>query len=209
MSRVSARFFALVTLGAVIGLIAPAPCAADGTVIRIYDTGAASLEVRSAAIRSAAAILEAAGAAVVWYDCTDSLAHACVTPRSTHDLIVRIMPTSSGVFHTTNAAELHANIGDSDLPLGFAVVDPSTRTGAMATIFHDQVMSVARRSGADTSTLLGRTLAHEVGHLLLRAMGHSRTGLMRAVWTDAELAMNRHDDWIFSAPEQRLLTRPR
>jgi hypothetical protein len=204
MSRAAARLVTVVTLSAVIGLVAPTASAADGQIIiRIYDTGAAPPDLRAAAIRAAAAIFEEAGVAAAWYDCTDGLTSACQTPRSARDLIVRIMPTSAGTSHIPGAAELHANIGESDLPLGFAVVDPSTRSGAMATIFHDQVLSVARRSGTDSSELLGRTLAHEVGHLLLRAMGHSRTGLMRAVWTDAELIMNRHDDWVFGPHERR------
>jgi hypothetical protein len=203
MSRAAARLVTVVTLSAVIGLVAPTASAADGhIIIRIYDTGAAPPDLRAAAIRAAAAILEEAGVAAAWHDCTDGLTTACQTPRSPRDLIVRIMPTA-GASHIPGAAELHANVGDSDLPLGFAVVDPSTRTGAMATIFQDQVLMVARRNGADASELLGRTLAHEVGHLLLRAMGHSRTGLMRAVWTDAELITNRHDDWVFTSHERR------
>src|SRR4029434_6614158 len=100
-----------------------------------------------------------------------------------------------------------ANREDSYFRLGFAIVDPITRTGAMATVFHDQVHAVARRTGVDLSELLGRTLAHEIGHLVLRAPGHSTTGLMRAVWTDAELTMNRRDDWLFAQSDRDRLQR--
>ena len=89
--------------------------------------------------------------------------------------------------------------GDAEPPLGFAVVDPDTQAGKMATVFHDQVDAVARRTGVARSELLGRALAHEVGHLLLGVRGHSRTGIMRAVWTDDELTRDRPDDWVFAA----------
>ena len=72
----------------------------------------------------------------------------------------------------------------------------------MATIYYDRVLHVARRAGLDASDLLGRAMAHEIGHLLLRVPGHNRSGLMRAVWTDAELAQNRRDDWSFTDAER-------
>ena len=45
----------------------------------------------------------------------------------------------------------------------------------------------------------------EIGHLLLGVLGHSRTGIMRAVWTDDELTRARPEDWLFAAGDiQRL-----
>jgi hypothetical protein len=75
----------------------------------------------------------------------------------------------------------------------------------MATVFHDQVEAVARRTGVARSELLGRALAHEVGHLLLGVRGHSRTGIMRAVWTDDELTRDRPDDWLFASADRQKL----
>ena len=91
------------------------------------------------------------------------------------------------------------------LPLGVAVIDPVTLSGEMATIFHEQVRTVARRSGVDDAELLGRAVAHEIGHLLLRCAQHSRTGLMRGAWSIEELTRNRREDWVFApADRQRL-----
>ncbi|HEY1306106.1 MAG TPA: hypothetical protein VGF24_21280 [Vicinamibacterales bacterium] len=187
-------------------IVAASTAAADEprVVIRIYDAGVSTAHLREAAIRTAAAILDEAGVAAEWHDCTDGISRACQHPGPVRDLIVRIMPATT-TLHPQSAAEVRANLENSDFRLGFAVVDPVRHTGAMATIFHDQVESVARRSGVDGSELLGRTLAHEIGHLLLGVRGHSRTGLMRAVWTDAELTMNRRDDWVFTAPDHRRL----
>lgn len=210
MSRL-ARLATPIAVSVLMLIASPRPVAAgEGRprlTIRIYDTGASSTPVREAAILAAAAILDEAGVSAEWHDCTDGLARACFGPDRAHDLIVRIMPATFSTRQAKSAAEVHANLEDSDFPLGFAVVDPVKHTGAMATIFYQQVQSVARRSGVDGSELLGRTLAHEVGHLLLRIRGHSRTGLMRAVWTDAELTMNRREDWLFTAPDRRRLPR--
>jgi hypothetical protein len=168
-------------------------------VVRIYDVGASDVATRRSAIDVAAEIFARAGLAIEWHDCTDGVDRACQRAGVSRDLIVRLMPSSTGL-RGRRSAEVHANVQDADFPLGFAVVDPSTHTGAMATIFNDQVVSVARRSSIDISALLGRAVAHELGHLLLRARGHSRTGLMRAVWTDEELAADRPADWVFSDP---------
>jgi hypothetical protein len=83
-----------------------------------------------------------------------------------------------------------------------AVINPVTLSGEMATIFHEQVRTVTRRSGVDDATLLGRAVAHEVGHLLLRAREHSATGIMRGAWSLEELTTERPDDWQF-APTDR------
>ena len=177
-------------------------------VVRVYDTGNAASEVRAASMRIAAAIVEDAGIAVDWHDCSDSGDSSCKKSPRTLNLIVRIMPTFvavPGKAVLRSSVETHESVGRSDVQLGFAVIDPVTRAGTMATIFDDQVRDVARRSGVDRSELLGRALAHEVGHLLLREMSHSPTGLMRAVWTDAELSLNRLEDWVFAPLDRHRL----
>jgi hypothetical protein len=201
MSKLRARTIGLLTL-ALSAVAAVTDVSADESriAIRIYDTAAISAGQRAAAIRTAAAILDEAGLMVDWRDCSDRLAHrSCQEPRRARDLIVRIMPTS--VSRTTSA--------DAGFRLGVAVLDPGTRAGEMATIFHDRVQSVAHRTGVDCGQLLGRALAHEVGHLLLREMGHSRHGLMRAVWTDEELTSTRREDWLFAPSDLRQLQRAR
>jgi hypothetical protein len=173
-------------------------------IIRVYDTTDTASNLRSAAIRTAAEIVADAGIAVEWRDCTSaSTEPACQDVRPGHDLIVRIMPevTPSASFRGS-ALQLRTVPGGS-FQLGVAVINPVTLSGEMATIFYEQVRSVARRSGVEDADLLGRALAHETGHLLLRVREHSRTGLMRGVWSIEELTQNRPDDWTF-APADRL-----
>jgi hypothetical protein len=168
-------------------------------VIRLYDIATGDAEGRGAAMRLVAAMMADAGVIVDWRDCSrGGDAHPCRTVRGAHDLVVRIMPAF--VPRTADAAR--DQDGDGDLQLGFAAVDPAGQGNVMATIYYDRVLLVARRAGLGASDLLGRAIAHEIGHLLLRVPGHNRSGLMRAVWTDAELAQNRRDDWSFTDAER-------
>src|SRR6187399_3073964 len=152
-------------------------------VIRLYDIATGDAEGRAAAMRLVAAMMADAGVTVDWRDCSrGGDAHPCRTVRGAHDLVVRIMPAF--VPRTADAAR--DQDGDGDLQLGFAAVDPAGQGNVMATVYYDRVLLVARRAGLGASDLLGRAIAHEIGHLLLRVPGHNRSGLMRAVFTDAE-----------------------
>jgi hypothetical protein len=122
------------------------------------------------------------------------------------DLIVRIMPeVTPGSTFRRSSLQLHTTSGEISLPLGIAVIDPVTLAGEMATIFHEQVRTIAHQSGIDDAELLGRAVAHEIGHLLLRVRSHSRTGLMRGAWSHEELMRNRREDWRFSPGDRQKL----
>jgi hypothetical protein len=208
MSNTAVR--AVVTLSALGALIAAVDLRAEEPqpriVIRVYDAAAAGTTVREAAMRTTAAIVQDAGIAVHWMDCSPSGSdYPCRTVRSARDLVVRIVPTAAEPTRSRDSLSIRGTVGDQDLQLGFAAVDPAVHVGVLATIFYDRVHIVASRGGLESSELLGRAMAHEVGHLLLRAAGHSRTGLMRAVWADAELMENRREDWVFSPKDRRQL----
>lgn len=176
-------------------------------VVRVYETGIGDAAMRTAAIHTASTIVEMAGIAVEWYDCTDEGRRpVCQDARRAGNFIARIMPTlSTGPALQRASVAALDSASSSEPPLGFAVVDPETGSGKMATVFHDQIDAVARRTGVARSELLGRALAHEVGHLLLAVRGHSRTGIMRAMWTDEELTRDRPEDWVFNPTDiQRL-----
>jgi hypothetical protein len=60
--------------------------------------------------------------------------------------------------------------------------------------------------GVGPGILLGRAIAHEVGHLLLGSGYHSERGVMRAEWPDQMLS-GTATDWGFSTREAaRILT---
>jgi hypothetical protein len=211
MSHRCARTATAIALGALTVLLAAPNADAEGrrVTVRVYDAGDGTPSMRADAIRIAAAIVEQAGIAADWHDCTDeSMRPECQDARRSLNFIVRFMPRFVPAGQGSRIAlEAKTTSGAQQSELGFAIIDPSTLVGAMATIYHDRVLAVARRAGVERSELLGRALAHEVGHLLLQATGHSPSGLMRAVWTDEELTQNRADDWLFTTADRLRLQR--
>ena len=49
--------------------------------------------------------------------------------------------------------------------------------------------------------LLGRAIAHELGHLLMATSAHSAHGLMRPLWTQSEIRRRARTDWTFRPTE--------
>jgi hypothetical protein len=196
----------LCLLGGAIVPVADAMAGERGVVIRIYDGAQAGENARTDAIRTASAILAETGLSAEWHDCTgDAERRQCDHLRGVRSLIIRIAPTLvPGTSASRGSIVTRARADASGLILGFAVVESATGDGVMATVFMDRVQMVAHRAAVPASALLGRAIAHEVGHLLLATNAHSRSGLMREIWTDAELALGRHEDWLFN-PADRLM----
>jgi hypothetical protein len=51
-------------------------------------------------------------------------------------------------------------------------------------VFYDRVKQLARTRQLPLGTILGRVLAHEVGHHVLPGQGHARWGIMRDIVDD-------------------------
>jgi hypothetical protein len=160
-------------------------------VVRIYDaTGFADAD-RRVALDVAQKALAAANVHVVFKACRPewSDGEACDTTPAPGERIVRIVNSPP-----------HPQPG-TETSLGSAAVDRVTNTGVLATIWADRVRRVAA-GRTDQGLLLGRAIAHELGHLLLGAGAHSKSGLMRQYWTEQELRQNRFADWAFSAEDR-------
>jgi hypothetical protein len=162
--------------------------AAERLVVRTYvDVNVAPREI-AAARTVAAAILKSAHLDTTWRDCTGG----CADPLAPNELVVRLV-----------AAPEEAEAG----VLGASLVDVQAKMGTLATIYADRVESMATRAGSDRPTLLGRAIAHELGHLLLGTSAHAAFGLMRARWSDRELQRNIASDWLLSPREAALVRR--
>jgi hypothetical protein len=68
--------------------------------------------------------------------------------------------------------------------LGRAFV--SDGEGYIADVYYPAVEALSKTSQAGTASLIGYTIAHEIGHLLL-GPGHKPHGIMRARWSQDEL----------------------
>lgn len=180
-------------------VLAPATAAARDlpVVIRTYDASGLSEADRSAALAAAATILEEAGLAIARLACDGVEAaaanHACLTPLRPHELslrLVRLPSPGSGARHVT---------------LGVSLVETQVRFGSLATVYVDRVAELAGVSRVDVPTLLGRAIAHEIGHLLLGTAAHARDGVMRAVWSPEALRHSTNGDWRFTPDDAEAL----
>ena len=157
-------------------------------VIRTYDTSTAAGDL-APAVATAGAILEDAGVSVTWVGCDAVFVwhdeNPCLAPLAANELAVRFV-------------RLPAHLAGQDLvTLGESLVDTRLRTGSLATIYVNRVAALARRCRIDMRTLLGRAVAHEIGHLLLGTPAHASSGLMRAAWSQNALRRERAEDWTF------------
>jgi len=161
--------------------------------VRVYNTGVVPAAVQSAAMRAAAMTLAAAGVGTSWQTCGEAsdatTSTRCEMPLGPSELSVRFV-------NLPGIASAHG-----ELPLGYSLVDTNTGTGKLATIYVDRVRWLAVEAGTDMPTLVGLALAHEIGHLLLGTKTHARAGLMRAIWSRAELQKGEAADWRFGRTE--------
>jgi len=170
-----------------------------GVVVRVYDTVPASAVERRASLDVARSILSDADLAVTWLVCGGRSARQavqelrpCYRFLAPGELIVRIV-TSRRPAGTPGR-----------LPLGDAFVDEAG-LGVLATAYVDRIARVAESAGSDQRVLLGRVLAHEIGHLLLGTNEHGGRGLMRAAWSRDDLRRGRTEDWRFTPLERELM----
>lgn len=77
-----------------------------------------------------------------------------------------------------------APAGFSPTALGCSL--PCARRGAQITLYADRMEAVSRTANASFYRVLGYSLAHELGHVLLRSTAHDPSGLMKDVWTQKE-----------------------
>ena len=168
-------------------------------VIRTYTQQESAGNIH-AARRTARGILQGAGIHVAWLECglpaaATAALDACTQPLQSNELVVRIV--SAGTLDSRPHVDA----------LGFAFVDTDAGGGWLATVYADRVALMAKGAGVDTAALMGRTIAHEIGHLLLGTNQHASHGLMRALWSDADLRRNRATQWLFGGKEGEVMRR--
>jgi hypothetical protein len=156
-------------------------------VIRVYDNTGVPAADMHAALAAAEAILRDAGIAVTWRQCPcENSDGEQIEPVGPAELIVRVAEAPPAGFPGS---------------LGFSIVDVERRSGTLATIFADRVNALSALAGTQSGPLLGRAIAHEIGHLLLGTTRHADRGLMRGLWTTIDLQKDQPWDWALSAED--------
>jgi hypothetical protein len=161
-------------------------------VIRTYDASTVTGEL-AAAGSVAAAILEDGGVGVTWVSCevafVERNSNPCLSPLAANELSIRFV-------------RLPRPLAERDpMTLGESLIDTGLRSGSLATIYVNRVSHLAALCRVDMATLLGRAVAHEIGHLLLGNAGHAAAGLMRASWSQKTLRRAIAGDWTFTAAD--------
>ena len=147
----------------------------------VYTTQAnLSADDERTALAVAREVLSTASVDVVWTVCVPG---TCLTPMP-GAFKIRLVLSPKGGDH------------DGHL-LGHSLINSQTGAGELATVFVDRTRRLAGELGIDHLVLLGRTIAHELGHLLLATATHGTAGLMREIWSRDELLGARRADWVF------------
>jgi len=125
----------------------------------------------------AAKSYRAAGIEVSWVECASSLENtqrfrACDQASDRHQPVLKIIP---------EAIAAGIGTGDSVDALGIAGV-------SAAFVSYVRVRQKARLWGVSEYVVLGRTMAHELGHLLLGENSHAGRGLMKSRFGKKDLA---------------------
>jgi hypothetical protein len=93
----------------------------------------------------------------------------------------------------------------ADSYFGYAQVFSGHQFGHYAYVSYDQIRDPALRGPASVSQMLGHVATHELGHVLLRSIAHSSSGLMRAKWDRSDLEKAAQGQLNFTQEQGKLL----
>lgn len=172
---------------------AQVPQTRPGIIVQVYNWASVAPQTLTAAENEAARIFREAGAAVSWLNCPLTIPEAqanpiCIDSGPLRSIAVRIIP---GV--PTNRAITCLGVAFSE-------------GGIYSTIFYPRVHEYAEQRIATHSQILGHAMVHEIGHLLLGPVPHTRFGIMRGGWAAEDLRSMAMGALLFS-PQQSVLIR--
>ena len=162
-------------------------------VVRVYNIAELPREDIIAAQEVAEKIFRHAGIPLRWREC------AAISLGSAEDLCSEPLQPVEVIARLASGGNLV-----SPRVFGQALVVDG-QVSAMATIFVDRITIAAARVNIDRAPLLGRTLAHELGHLLIGTNSHAAYGLMRGIWPDAAMRNDAGNHWNFTNREAQHL----
>lgn len=165
--------------------------------VRLYDYAGVPAAVLEAAKGQAAEVLGRAGVQLEFVDCRVRAEdppknEACQSAASPLNLHLNILDLDM-------ALSMARDTGRSRTCLGAALVTAGLPSRA-SVLFH-RALELAKSRGVLLAAILGATMAHEIGHLLLKQGAHSAGGIMRAQWGAQELQSITHGRLGFTADE--------
>lgn len=177
----SKNFFLALTLST--GLLGAEPVLTDAPAeltVRLYDYTHADARLLDRAVQQADDILDQAGLRLVWDRCMIAgvvQENACQGPAGPDVIQFRIHPRDMSKKLTKRAIEFGYSLPLED---GYGII---------AGVYLDRTIGEARSIGLSPHVMLGHTIAHEIGHLLLGTGSHASRGIMRPTWRQREVRM--------------------
>lgn len=168
-----------------------------GTVtVRVYPYARVPADALERAQETASRIFANAGIQLHWVACPtngdedENEKYAeCQRRVGGQDVFVRIISSAPAQFAKYKGISGAAMLPEGGGPGRYALVfyDRVERTGHRLVGCTQGVFANAMPATVFTSVTLGMVLAHELGHLLLGANGHSKGGIMQAQWDRQDL----------------------
>jgi hypothetical protein len=164
--------------------------------IKVYDYAHVNRRALLVAEKVATGILAQAGVDARWVDCPTSNAEwgnypDCQSVWQVNDYGLRVMPNA-----------MVDSAGKWQDALGVAY-DNDGLFAHLANVFYDRVNSFSQGGSATMPVLLGRAMAHEIGHLLLGSHSHSSKGIMRPFWSGQDLRLVVSPHLLFTPDQSR------
>ena len=157
--------------------------------VSVFNDAGVAPSVWSQAQDRATEIMRRSGISLTWLDCgfrasrrPDSDCSAISYP--TH-LSVRVVRKVSPVKEDIFGQSFQDAAGDGNYVL----------------VYYASIEAFRSAATVPAGELLGCVVAHELGHLLLGSASHSATGLMSAVWQDAELRQAMRGNLFFTGDQ--------
>jgi hypothetical protein len=167
--------------------------------VRLYNHARLTRDVLSSAERETDSLFRSAGVEIAWIDCPVSgeqpdIYRACQASFTPADFIIRII-----------SADMAAKYVWPRTRMGYAIADCTAgRTGCWAAVSYRRVEDLALKADVSPALVLGKAMAHELGHLLL-GPGHSDTGIMREELDDGDFGPGRLPSLVFLVSQRERL----
>jgi hypothetical protein len=159
--------------------------------IRVLNPAHVPAATLTEAERMAGKILRAAGIEAIWVDC-EAPDRPCQPLPSATDFWLHLLAHRPPILEPDTA--------------GYALLVPDCPKGCgYAAISFPAIGSVAKQLDADPVHVLGATIAHEIGHLLLGARSHTRHGIMAQRFRREEISDAGRGSLFFDTQQAALL----
>jgi hypothetical protein len=138
--------------------------AASAFTVLVFNFRHVSTDILSKAENEADQIFGNAGIEVVWQECPIGNEPCRIGPGPVFFLAIKAGPVQNKFLDVVSGQAIVAN--------------------HLAVVYYDALPPVASRKArpSESSTLLACVIAHELGHLVLGAYGHSIRGIMKDRW---------------------------